>query len=290
MWPGPYGDHGSRKYLLGQSRSEPAPACAWTTSTSSTRTASIPTRRSRRRWARWTSPCSSGKARYVGISSYGPRRTEEAIEILRRAGHAVADPPALLLDVQPLDRAGAARRARARGRRCIAFSPLAQGLLTDKYLDGIPEDSRVRRGQALSEDLITEENVERARALTEIAARPRPDAGPARDRLGPARRAGHLGADRRLQRRASSSRTSPRWSKLDFDAGELEPIDRYAVDGQHQHLGRVQREPEARRPGRDAAGRGADRASSPRPGRDTWAEPGDDLAVVVDVGLLRARS
>ncbi len=56
------------------------------------------------------------------------------------------------------------------GVGCIAFSPLAQGLLTDKYLNGIPEDSRVRRGQAFSEDLVTEENVERVRALNEIAA------------------------------------------------------------------------------------------------------------------------
>ena len=90
-----------------------------------------------------------GKALYVGISSYAPERTEEAIAILARARHAAAHPPAVLLDAQPLDRGRAARRARARGRRRIVFSPLAQGLLTDKYLDGVPEDSRVRRGELL---------------------------------------------------------------------------------------------------------------------------------------------
>ena len=60
--------------------------CGWTTSTSSTRTGSIRTRRSRRRWARSTPPSAQGKARYVGISSYGPQRTEEAVEILRELG------------------------------------------------------------------------------------------------------------------------------------------------------------------------------------------------------------
>ena len=100
--------------------------CGSSTSTSSTRTGSIPTRRSRRRWARSTRAVRQGKARYVGISSYGPRRTEEAALILRELGHAAADPPAVVLDAQPLDRGGAARRARARGRRrasCSRRSP-----------------------------------------------------------------------------------------------------------------------------------------------------------------------
>ena len=57
------------------------------------------------------------------------------------------------------------------GIGCIAFSPLAQGLLTNKYLDGIPDDSRVRRGVAFSDSLLTDANVERARALNEIASR-----------------------------------------------------------------------------------------------------------------------
>ena len=87
------------------------------------------------------------------------------------------------------------------GVGAIVFSPLAQGLLTDRYLDGIPEDSRVRRGEAFSARLITEENLARVRALNEIAVAARADPRPAGDRLGPARRARQLGADRREQRR-----------------------------------------------------------------------------------------
>ena len=189
---------------------EPPAHAAWSTSTSSTRTASIPTRRSRRRWARWTPPCAQGKARYVGISSYGPRRTEEAAQLLRDLGTPLLiHQPSYsmfnrwiedeLLDV--LDREGVG---------AIVFSPLAQGLLTDKYLDGIPEDSRVRRGNYFSSELLTDENLQRVRALNEIAQRrgqtPRADG----DRLGAARPARHLGAARRLAASPSSSRTSRR--------------------------------------------------------------------------------
>ena len=80
-----------------------------------------PTRRSRRRWGRSTPPSAPGKALYAGISSYGPDRTREAVRDPARAGHAAADPPAVVLDAQPLDRGGAARRPR--GDRAWAASP-----------------------------------------------------------------------------------------------------------------------------------------------------------------------
>src|SRR6202020_149680 len=112
-----------------------------------------------------------GKARYVGISSYGPRRTEEAATILRELG-----PPILihqpsysmlnrwiepeLLDV--LDREGIG---------CIAFSPLAQGLLTGKYLNGVPEGSRATQNGSLSRDQLSEQTLEHIRALAELAQR-----------------------------------------------------------------------------------------------------------------------
>ena len=96
-----------------------------------------------------------GKALYVGISSYSPRRTEEAIEILRELGTPllIHQPSYSMLNrwIEPelldvLEREGVG---------CIAFSPLAQGLLTDKYLDGVPEDSRVRRGLHFAAELLT---------------------------------------------------------------------------------------------------------------------------------------
>ena len=105
----------------------------------------------------------------------------------RGGGDAAADPPAVVLDAQSLDRdRRPARRARPRGRRCIVFSPLAQGTLTDKYLHGIPEDSRVRRGNYLSEDMISEDRLELIRALNEIASR-RGQSLAVGDRLGGAR-------------------------------------------------------------------------------------------------------
>ena len=111
-----------------------------------------------------------GKALYVGISSYGPQRTIEAIDILSALGTPllIHQPSYSLLNrwIEPelleiLD---------SRGVGAIVFSPLGQGLLTDRYLHGVPEDSRVRIGEAFSEDLLTEENLARVRALNEIAA------------------------------------------------------------------------------------------------------------------------
>jgi L-glyceraldehyde 3-phosphate reductase len=173
----------------------------------------------------------TGKARYVGISSYSPRRTEEAIQLLRELGTPLLiHQPSYsmfnrwveteLLDV--LEREGVG---------CIAFSPLAQGLLTDKYLDGVPEDSRVRRGENFSEDLITPENIERARALNEIAA----GRGQTLAQLAlawilrdPRVTSALIGASSVAQLEQNVEALA----RLDFDQTELEQIDRYAVDGQ----------------------------------------------------------
>src|SRR5438874_9119322 len=113
----------------------------------------------------------SGNARYVGISSYGPERTAEACSILASLGtRLLIHQPSYsmlnrwiehgLLDVLEREGAGA-----------IVFSPLAQGLLTDRYLHGISEDSRIRRGNYFAEDLVTRENLDRVHALNEIAQR-----------------------------------------------------------------------------------------------------------------------
>jgi L-glyceraldehyde 3-phosphate reductase len=172
----------------------------------------------------------AGKARYVGISSYGPRRTEEALEILRELGTpALIHQPSYsmlnrwiepeLLDVLEREGVGA-----------IVFSPLAQGLLTDKYLDGVPEDSRVRRGNYFSEQLLTEENLARVRALGAIAR----DRGQTLAQLAiawvlrdPRVTSALLGASsvKQLEQNVAAL------ERDDFDAAELEEIDQYALDG-----------------------------------------------------------
>jgi L-glyceraldehyde 3-phosphate reductase len=113
----------------------------------------------------------AGKTRYVGISSYGPRRTEEAARILRELGTPllIHQPSYSMINRWIED--GLLDVLEREGIGSIVFSPLAQGLLTGKYLDGVPEDSRVRRGNYFSEGLLTEENLSRVRALNEIAER-----------------------------------------------------------------------------------------------------------------------
>jgi L-glyceraldehyde 3-phosphate reductase len=116
------------------------------------------------------------------------------------------------------------------GVGAIVFSPLAQGLLTDKYLDGVPEDSRVKRGVALSEDMITEENLQRVRGLNEIARRRGQSlaqmaiAWVLRDQRVTSPLLGASSVEQLEQNVAALQR-------LDFEPGELEEIDRYAVEG-----------------------------------------------------------
>jgi L-glyceraldehyde 3-phosphate reductase len=113
----------------------------------------------------------SGRARYVGISSYGPARTEEAARILRDLGTPllIHQPSYSMLNRWIED--GLLDVLEREGAGAIVFSPLAQGLLTDRYLEGVSDDSRVARGNYFSRDLITPENLERVRALGEIARR-----------------------------------------------------------------------------------------------------------------------
>ena len=104
-----------------------------------------------------------------------------------RARHAAADPPAVLLDAQPLDRGGpAGRPGRGRASGCIAFSPLAQGMLTSKYLDGIPAGSRAAQDKSLSPDLLTEQTLTTSARSTSWRASG-PVAGPDGPGLGAAR-------------------------------------------------------------------------------------------------------
>src|SRR5271165_4785494 len=168
MWPGPYGDHGSRKYLLASldqslrrmgldyvdifysHRFDPDTPLEETMSALDT-------------------AVRSGRALYAGISSYSAEHTAEAAAIMRQLGTPllIHQPSYSLLnrwiEGGLLDVLG------QEGIGCIAFSPLAQGLLTTKYLDGIPAGSRASRGDSLSADEISETNLTHVQALNQIA-------------------------------------------------------------------------------------------------------------------------
>ena len=170
MWPGPYGEWGSRKYLLASldqslarmgldyvdlfysHRFDPDTPLEETIGALDT-------------------AVRQGKALYAGISSYSPAKTREAAAIARDLGTPIVihQPSYSMLNrwIEPelLD------ALEAEGIGCIAFSPLAQGMLTDRYLDGIPADSRAaREGTALEADRLNEETLAKVRALNEIAA------------------------------------------------------------------------------------------------------------------------
>ena len=169
FWPGPYGDLGSRKYLLDSldaslqrmgidhvdifyhHRADPDTPLEET-------------------MGALDYAVRSGRARYVGISSYSPSRTRQAVEILNALGTPllIHQPSYSMLNrwveeglLDTLDELGVG---------CIAFSPLAQGMLTDKYLQGIPQGSRAAQGKSLSKDLLTAQKLERIGALNRIAA------------------------------------------------------------------------------------------------------------------------
>ena len=169
FWPGPYGDLGSRKYLLGSldaslqrmgldyvdifyhHRFDPDTPLEET-------------------MGALDAAVRSGKARYVGISSYSAERTREAVRIL-------ADLGTPLLIHQPsysmLNRwieGGLTDALGDTGVGCIAFSPLAQGMLTDKYLNGVPDGSRASQSKSLDTGLLTEQNLNHIRALNAMAS------------------------------------------------------------------------------------------------------------------------
>src|SRR5215510_9895731 len=158
MWPGPYGDWGSRKYLLSSldqsllrmgldyvdifysHRFDPDTPLDETMGALDT-------------------AVRSGKALYAGISSYSADRTREAAEILQQLGTPllIHQPSYSMLnrwiEEALLDTVGEL------GVGVIAFSPLAQGMLTDRYLDGVPQDSRAAQGKSLSSDMLSEETI-----------------------------------------------------------------------------------------------------------------------------------
>jgi L-glyceraldehyde 3-phosphate reductase len=171
MWPGPYGEWGSRKYLLASlDQSLGRMGLDYVDIFYSHRY--DPDTPLEETMGALDSAVRSGKALYVGISSYSAPKTAEAAAILRelRTPFVIHQPSYSLLNrwIEPdlLDVLGEL------GIGCIVFSPLAQGMLTDRYLAGIPEGSRAATsGSALSPDLLTDDAMAKIRALDEIAGR-----------------------------------------------------------------------------------------------------------------------
>jgi L-glyceraldehyde 3-phosphate reductase len=229
MWPGPYGDLGSRKYLLASlDQSLGRLGLDYvdifyhhhfdaTTPLEETLGA-------------LHSAVVSGKALYVGISSYSDERTAEAITILRGLGTP-------LLIHQPsysmLNRWIEERLLEVLGTEgvgCIAFSVLAQGLLTDRYLNGVPPDSRGSRDGSLTRDMLNDDNLARVRALNDIAQGRHQSlaqmaiAWALRD---PRVTSVLIGASSVTQLEQNVTALD----HLEFTADELKAVDRYAVDG-----------------------------------------------------------
>ena len=229
MWPGPYGDLGSRKYLLGSldrslrslrldyvdifyhHRFDPDTPLEETLGALDT-------------------AVRQGKARYVGISSYSAQRTREAVAILRQLGTPllIHQPSYSMLnrwiEGELLDVLG------ENGVGCIGFSPLAQGMLTGRYLGGIPEGSRMTQHKSLSSGLLTAENLGHIRALNDIAAA----RGQTLAQLAiawvlrdPRVTSALIGASSVAQLEDSVAAVE----RLDFSDEELAAIDQHAVEG-----------------------------------------------------------
>ena len=169
MWPGPFGDFGSRKYLLASLDQSLARMGLDYVDIFYSHRADPDTPLEETMGALATA-VSSGRALYAGISSYSPARTEEAAALLREMGAPllIHQPSYSILNRWIED--GLLDTLQREGAGCIAFSPLAQGLLTARYLNGVPEGSRASRGDSsLSADQLSEQNLARVRALNDIA-------------------------------------------------------------------------------------------------------------------------
>jgi L-glyceraldehyde 3-phosphate reductase len=229
MWPGPYGDLGSRKYILAsldQSlerlgldyvdifyHHRPDPETPLEESMGALATA-----------------VHSGKALYVGISSYSPSRTIEAARILGDMGvPLLIHQPSYSMFNRWIE-GGLLDALEEVGAGAITFSPLAQGVLTDRYLDGIPADSRAAQNKSLFGDHLSDENIDRVRALAAIAA----ERGQTMAQLAvawtlrdPRVTSTLLGASSVKQLEDTAAAVN----NLSFTDDELARIDQYAIDG-----------------------------------------------------------
>jgi L-glyceraldehyde 3-phosphate reductase len=228
MWPGPYGEWGSRKYLLASlDQSLQRMGLDYVDIFYSHRF--DPETPLEETMGALDTAVRQGKALYVGISSYSAAKTREAHAILRDLGTplVIHQPSYSMLNrwIEP-ELLGVLGEL---GVGCIVFSPLAQGMLTDKYLDGIPEGSRASRDGSLSPSLIDEQALAKIRALNEIAAR-------RGQTLAQLALAWTLRDDRVTSTLVGASSVEQleanvaTLEKLDFSEDELTEIDRYATE------------------------------------------------------------
>nr|WP_308358199.1 L-glyceraldehyde 3-phosphate reductase [Streptomyces sp. NEAU-Y11] len=171
MQPGPYGEWGSRKYLLSSlDASLRRMGVDYVDIFYSHRfDANTPLEETMGALA---SAVQQGKALYVGVSSYSATRTREAARILRELKvPALIHQPSYSMINRWTEDDGLLDTLQDDGMGCICFAPLAQGLLTDKYLEGVPEGSRAAQGKSLDPALLTEDTVRRLRGLDAIARR-----------------------------------------------------------------------------------------------------------------------
>ncbi len=230
MWPGPYGNWGSRKYLLASlDQSLGRMGLDYVDIFYSHRF--DPEAPLEETIGALDSAVKQGKALYAGISSYSARRTAEAAEILRELGTPLLiHQPSYSMFNRWVEREllGVLEEE---GIGCIAFSPLAQGMLTDKYLRGVPAASRARENESFSERMLTDDNLARVRALNEIAS----SRGQSLAQMAlawvlrdPRVTSALIGVSSVEQLEDNVAALE----HLDFDQDELKQIDRYAQDGQ----------------------------------------------------------
>ena len=229
MWPGPYGEFGSRKYLLASlDQSLKRMGVDYVDVFYSHRP--DPQTPLEETMGALDTAVRSGKALYAGISSYSAQRTAQAAAILTELGTPLFIHQPSYSMLNRWVEGGLLDTLVEVGAGCIAFSPLAQGMLTDKYLNAIPPDSRMAENSSLSKDLLTEANLSHLRALNQIAT----GRGQSLAQMALA----WIARDERVSSvliGASSvqqlEQNIAALDKLDFSAQELTDIDNHAVEG-----------------------------------------------------------
>ncbi len=230
MWPGPYGGiGGSRKYLLASlDQSLRRMGVDYVDIFYSHRV--DPTTPLEETMGALAHAHRQGKALYVGISSYSPELTRQAHAILKSEGvPLLIHQPSYSLLNRWIEH-GLLETLEELGVGCIAFSPLAQGLLTAKYLKGVPDDARASRRGSFKSSLITEDNLRRIRALNDMAR--------ARGQTLAQMAVAWVLRDRRVTSALVGARTPEQLDdtldalkRLDFGDDELREIDRHAEEG-----------------------------------------------------------
>ncbi|MPZ12629.1 MAG: L-glyceraldehyde 3-phosphate reductase [Kiloniellaceae bacterium] len=169
MWPGPYGSWGSRKYLLASlDQSLARLGLDYVDIFYSHRY--DPDTPLEETMGALDAAVRQGKALYAGISSYGPEKTRAAAKILRALGTpCLIHQPSYSMFNRWIENDGLLPVLEEEGIGCIAFSPLAQGMLTDKYLKEVPQGSRATAGKSLRPEFMTDENLEKVRGLNALA-------------------------------------------------------------------------------------------------------------------------